>query len=287
MPDTPPAHPPLITVNGADIGYGGALVFRDLSLAIPKGQVTALCGPNGCGKSTALKAMRGMLPATAGQVLLDQAPIEGWGAKALAREIAILGQSPSAPEEMQVRDLVALGRYSHRAAFRPLSAEDTAAIDAAIRATNLANLAARPLGALSGGQLQRAWLAMVVAQEAPAIFLDEPTNHLDIAHALSVLDLVRQLSRRTGKTIVIVLHDLNMAARVSDRIVLFRGGQVVADGSVAEVLTAELIQSVFEIDCHVLNHPVDALPLVVPVRPLDHPVKADDAAAGSGVGDRS
>ncbi|MEM7721107.1 MAG: ABC transporter ATP-binding protein [Pseudomonadota bacterium] len=267
MPDS--ALPPLITVERAAIGYGEAIVFRDLSLAIPKGQVTALCGPNGCGKSTALKAMRGMLPISAGQILLDQAPIGGWGAKALAREIAILGQNPSAPEEMGVRDLVALGRYAHRAAFRPLSTEDTAAIEAAIRATDLVGLSERPLGALSGGQLQRAWLAMVVAQEAPAIFLDEPTNHLDIAHALSVLDLVQSLSRDSAKTIVIVLHDLNMAARVADQIVLFRDGEIAAEGAVADVLTEARISQVFDIECQVLARPGSDLPLVVPLGPTD------------------
>ncbi|MEL6642744.1 MAG: ABC transporter ATP-binding protein [Pseudomonadota bacterium] len=265
MPDSP--RPPLVTIEEAAIGYGSALVFRDLSMTIPKGSVTALCGPNGCGKSTALKAMRGMLPLTAGQILLDQAPIGGWGAKALAREIAILGQSPSAPEEMRVRDLVALGRYSHRAAFRPLSAQDTTAINAAIRATDLDALAERPLGALSGGQLQRSWLAMVVAQEAPAIFLDEPTNHLDISHALSVLDLVRHLSAQSAKTVVIVLHDLNMAARVADHIVLFREGEIAAQGSVADVLTAPNIAHVFDIACCVLTHPDRELPLVVPLEP--------------------
>lgn len=265
MPDS--FAPPLITVESVAIGYGGALVFRDLSLAIPKAQVTALCGPNGCGKSTALKAMRGMLPASAGQILLDEAPIGGWGAKALARKIAILGQSPSAPEEMRVRDLVALGRYSHRAACRPLTPPDLAAIDTAIRATDLADLAERPLGGLSGGQLQRAWLAMVVAQEAPAIFLDEPTNHLDIAHALSVLDLVRRLRRDSAKTIVIVLHDLNMAARVADRIVLFRNGEIAAEGAPIDVLTEARISQVFDITCQVLTRPDSDLPLVVPLEP--------------------
>ncbi|QBY02802.1 ABC transporter ATP-binding protein [Rhodophyticola sp. CCM32] len=259
---------PLITVAGAAIGYGDALVFRDLSLSIPKGRVTALCGPNGCGKSTVLKAMRGMLPLSRGQVLLDQAPLPGWDAKALAREIAILGQAPSAPEEMRVSDLVALGRYSHRRAFSPLSPADQAAIAGAIHATDLTDLADRPIGSLSGGQLQRAWLAMVVAQEAPAIFLDEPTNHLDIAHALSVLALVRRLTQEAGKTVVIVLHDLNMAASVADRIVLFRDGVIKAEGTVAEVLTESMIRAVFDIDCQVLDRPGTDLPLVVPLRDL-------------------
>ncbi|MEM7724717.1 MAG: ABC transporter ATP-binding protein, partial [Pseudomonadota bacterium] len=260
--------PPVITVNSASVGYGETLVFRDLSLTIPKGQVTALCGPNGCGKSTALKAMRGLLPTRAGQILLDQTPIGGWGAKALARQIAILGQSPSAPQEMRVRDLVALGRYSHHAAFRTLSQGDSAAIETALEATDMAALSERPLGALSGGQLQRAWLAMVVAQEAPVIFLDEPTNHLDIAHALNVLDLVRHLSQTGGKTVVIVLHDLNMAARVADRIVLFRDGRIAADGAVADVLTEARISAVFDIACQVLTRPGSALPLIVPLGPL-------------------
>lgn len=256
---------PVIHIKHGAIRYAETAVFEGLTMEIPKGEVTALCGPNGCGKSTALKAMRGVLPMSAGEVVLDAMPLGQWNAKALARAVAMLGQTPSAPEEMRVRDLIALGRYAHRKPFAGLGAEDYAAIDAAILDTNLRLLADTPLANLSGGQAQRAWLAMVLAQQSPIIFLDEPTNHLDIAHVLSTLSLVRQMARTHGKTVVIVLHDLNMAATVADRIVLFKSGRIIAEGPVREVLTAETIETVFDIRCAMLTRPESDLPLVVPL----------------------
>ncbi|ABD55042.1 ABC transporter ATP-binding protein [Jannaschia sp. CCS1] len=256
---------PLITIDAGTIGYRDVPVFQNLTLTIPKGEVTALCGPNGCGKSTALKAMRGLLPLTAGQILMDAMPLAHWDAKALARAVAMLGQTPSAPEEMRVRDLVALGRYAHRRPFAGLTGCDHAAIEAAIRATDMHALADTALANLSGGQAQRAWLAMVLAQQSPVIFLDEPTNHLDITHALSTLSLVRTMARDAGKTVVIVLHDLNMAATFADRIVLFKDGKIAADGPVRAVLTAETVEAVFDVRCAVLQRPESDLPLIVPL----------------------
>ena len=242
-------------------------MFESLSLEIPRGQVTALCGPNGCGKSTALKAMRRVLPLAGGEVQLKGRPLADWSARALARELAMLSQAPSAPEEMTVRDLVSLGRYAHRPALGGLAANDKAAVAGALRATDIADLAERPIGALSGGQLQRAWLAMVVAQEAPAIFLDEPTNHLDIAHALETLELVRGLCAGGGKTVVVVLHGLNLAARYADRLVFFRDGRIAAEGAVAEVFRAETIREVFGIECEV-DRRRDGAPFCIPLRPV-------------------
>ncbi|WP_208354599.1 MULTISPECIES: ABC transporter ATP-binding protein [Paracoccaceae] len=256
---------PLITIDAGIMGYRDMTVFNGLTLSIPKGEVTALCGPNGCGKSTVLKAMRGIQPLSAGEVILDAMPLGQWSAKGLARTVAMLGQTPTAPEEMRVRDLVALGRYAHRKPFAGLDIGDHTAIDTALRATTMVALAETPLANLSGGQAQRAWLAMVLAQQSPVIFLDEPTNHLDISHALSTLSLVRQMARNGGKTVVIVLHDLNMAATVADRIVLFKSGQVAAEGPVKEVLTSQNIETVFDIPCAVMTRPDSNLPLVVPL----------------------
>ncbi|GAB5446168.1 ABC transporter ATP-binding protein [Gymnodinialimonas sp.] len=260
---------PLITLDAATIGYRGAPVFNALTLTIPKGQVTAFCGPNGCGKSTALKAMRGVLPLTAGQVILDAMPLGQWNVKALARAVAMLGQTPSAPEEMRVRDLVALGRYAHRKPFAGLDVEDSAAIASALKMTHAQALADTPLANLSGGQMQRAWLAMVLAQQSPVIFLDEPTNHLDMSHALSTLTLVRDMAQGSGKTVVIVLHDLNMAAMVADRIVMFKAGEVVAEGPARQILTSTTIETVFDIKCAVMARPDSDLPLVVPLRAMN------------------
>ncbi|MEM9596589.1 MAG: ABC transporter ATP-binding protein [Acidobacteriota bacterium] len=261
MPD------PRLTVEDVAVSYRRHPVFEGLSLDIEAARVTAFCGPNGSGKSTALKAMRGLLPLTGGQILLDRRPLGGWGPKALARAVAMLGQTPSAPEDMTVHDLISLGRYPHRRPFAGLGAEDRDAVQRAARSTETADLLDRHLGTLSGGQMQRAWLAMILAQESSTVFLDEPTNHLDVAHALSTLALVRRMATEGGKTVVIVLHDLNMAAAIADRIVLFRGGSIAAQGSVREILREETIGDVFDIACTVLEHPDSGLPLVVPRMP--------------------
>lgn len=245
-------------------GYGGPPVLRALDLSVEAGRVTALCGPNGCGKSTALQALRGRLPLTEGEALIGARAVASMRPKALAREVAMLGQSPVPPEDVTLRDLVTLGRYAHRAAFAGLSAADHAAIDHALATTGTAHLAGRPLQALSGGQLQRAWIAMTVAQAAPMLLLDEPTNHLDMNHALSALTLVRSLSRGGGRAVAVVLHDLNLAARFADRIVLMREGRAVASGAPAEVLTPALLAEVFDTHCAVIEHP-EGGPLVVPL----------------------
>ncbi len=253
-----------IALRDATTGYDDRLVFAGLTLEIPAGQVTALCGPNGCGKSTALKAMRRLIPLRHGAVLLEERPVSERSAKALAREIAMLGQTPEAPGDLTVRDLAGLGRYAHANRFSGPGAADRAAVDAALHAVDLSDLADRPVGALSGGQLQRAWLAMAIAQEAPAILLDEPTNHLDIAHALETLELVRRLAHEMGRTVVVVLHDLNLAARFADRLVLFKNGGVVGEGPVSKVFRPDLISRVFDIDCEIVT--TSSGPTLVPFR---------------------
>ncbi|SFQ22981.1 ABC transporter ATP-binding protein [Tranquillimonas alkanivorans] len=258
MPDS------ALSLSSAAIGYDRKLVFEDLSLDIPPGQVTALCGPNGCGKSTALKAMRRVLPLSRGEASLLDRPLSEWPARELARELAMLSQTPEAPGEMSVEELVALGRYAHRPPLSGRRATDRAAVTAAMSAVDVSDLAARPIGALSGGQLQRVWLAMVIAQESPVVLLDEPTNHLDIAHALETLSLVRHLSRAMGKTVVVVLHDLNLAARFADRLVFFRAGQIVSQGAVGEVFREEIISEVFGIDCEVRAEGPEGRPFFLP-----------------------
>ena len=202
---------------------------------------------------------------TQGEVEIAGRDVSAWSARDLARAVAMLSQSPEAPPELTVGDLVTLGRYAHRRVFGGTSAQDLAAVERALAATELQDLALRPIGQLSGGQLQRAWLAMTIAQEAPVIFLDEPTNHLDIAHSLEVLDLVRRLNREEGRSIVVVLHDLNMAARYADHIVLFDAGRAVAQGTIREILTEERIAAVFGVSCAVIPHPVYDCPLIVPL----------------------
>ncbi|WP_367715302.1 ABC transporter ATP-binding protein [Nitratireductor sp. GISD-1A_MAKvit] len=254
-----------IELRSVALGYPGKRVFNELNLSIRTGRLTAFCGPNGCGKSTALRAMRALLPADAGSVLLRDRPIADLPARELAREIAMLTQSPTAPDELTVEQLVTLGRYAHRKAFTSDTGADRKAITNALRETNLTDMADRAIGTLSGGQLQRVWIAMVLAQASPVILLDEPTNHLDIAHALEVLALVRRLGAQEGKTVVVVLHDLNLAARFADDIVFFRGGEVAGSGPVEEIFRQELIEDVFGIECIVRQEEASQRPYCVPI----------------------
>ncbi|WP_159590501.1 ABC transporter ATP-binding protein [Chelativorans xinjiangense] len=265
MHDRSRSNEEALKLSAAAAGYDERLVFSDLDLSVARGRVTALCGPNGCGKSTVLKAMRAMLPLREGGVFLDGKPLSGWAPKALAREIAMLSQSPSAPDEMTVADLVNLGRYAHRRGLARKGTADREAVAAALAATDLPDLAHRPIGTLSGGQMQRVWIAMVIAQAAPVILLDEPTNHLDIAHALDTLSLVRRLSHEEGKTVVVVLHDLNLAARFADDIVFLKEGRVAAAGPVARIFHAQSIAEVFGIHCRVLLDEETGRPFCIPL----------------------
>ncbi|MGR3463115.1 MAG: ABC transporter ATP-binding protein [Roseovarius sp.] len=245
--------------------YDGIRALENIDLELPGGKVIAFCGPNGSGKSTALRVMRGLHPARSGAGEIAGKPISAWSPKALAREVAMLGQSPSAPEELTVRELVMLGRFAHRSRFAGASETDHAACATALAATEIDHLADCPTGSLSGGQLQRAWIAMTLAQDAPRIFLDEPTNHLDVAHALELLDLIRELNRSKRRSFVIVLHDLNLAMRYADHVVLFHQGRIVAQGETRSVLTKEQLDRVFGLDCRLISVNDLEMPIIVPL----------------------
>ncbi|WP_010139539.1 ABC transporter ATP-binding protein [Oceanicola sp. S124] len=259
------ADTPFATLHGATARYDGAVALDAVDLSLPEGRVVAFCGPNGSGKSTALRVLRALHAPDAGTVEVAGKPVSAWRPRDLAREIAMLSQSPSAPDDMSVRDLALLGRYAHRGRFAPVRATDRAAVARALEATNMTELAGRSLGQLSGGQVQRAWIAMVLAQDAPRIFLDEPTNHLDIAHALDILDLITSLNQEAGRGFVIVLHDLNHAMRYADHVVLFDRGRIACTGPTQEVLTEERIREVFDIDCRIVALPGIERPVVVPL----------------------
>lgn len=247
-------------------GYGRDPVIDGLDLDLPAGKVIALCGPNGSGKSTVLRALRRLLPLRKGNAALHDRPLRDWPEKELARSLAMLSQSPEAPAEMTVAELAMLGRYAHRKPLAGPSAADRRACADALMATGLADHANTPLGALSGGQKQRAWIAMVLAQESGTILLDEPTNHLDVSHAMEVLELVRRLNRESRHSIVVVLHDLNLAARYADHVVLFDAGRVIAEGPVAEVLTEALLSQVYGIDLRILHPEGLDYPIIVPLQ---------------------
>ncbi|MQA04540.1 MAG: ATP-binding cassette domain-containing protein [Streptosporangiales bacterium] len=262
-----PSHTaPALRTEGLRLAYRpDRIVIDDLDFTLPGGAVTAIVGANGSGKSTLLRALARLLAPTAGHVLLDGRDLHKMRTREVARSLGLLPQAPVTPEGITVRDLVRRGRLPHTSLFRQLSAEDETAIADALAATDLTELADEPVDTLSGGQRQRAWLALVVAQGTPLLLLDEPTTFLDLAHQLDVLELVRRLNRDEGRTVLMVLHDLNQACRFADHVVALREGAVVAAGRPDEVVTDELVEATFGVESRVVPDPVTGRPLVVPL----------------------
>lgn len=253
-------------LSAADVtlAYDGRVVVEGLSIDIPDGEITVIIGPNACGKSTLLRALSRLLRPRAGAVVLDGQTIHRMPTKHVAKLLGLLPQSPIAPDGILVGDLVARGRTPHQSLFQQWSVADEAAVRVALEATGTAELVERPVDELSGGQRQRVWIAMALAQETGLLLLDEPTTFLDITHQIEVLDLVADLNRRDGRTIVVVLHDLNLACRYAHHIVAMRDGRIVASGAPDEVITAENMRAVFGLEAVVIADPLSGTPLVVP-----------------------
>ncbi|WP_244932193.1 ABC transporter ATP-binding protein [Nocardioides sp. W7] len=258
------SSPASLRAEAVTVGYGEAPVVSDLTLEIPDGRVTTIIGPNGCGKSTLLRTLARLLKPTSGTVLLGDRPIGTLPTREIARRLALLPQTPIAPEGLLVRDLVGRGRHPHQRWFSQWSPEDEAVVEAALEMTDTADLRDRPLEQLSGGQRQRAWIAMTLAQDTELLLLDEPTTYLDLAHQVEVLDLVTRLNRERGRTVAMVLHDLNLAARYSDHMLVMKDGAIVGQGPPAELITVELLSLVFGLDADVLADPRTGLPIIVP-----------------------
>ncbi|NER83120.1 MAG: ABC transporter ATP-binding protein [Leptolyngbya sp. SIO1D8] len=259
------AFPVALTTRKLTLTYDSQPVIETLDLAIPVGKITVLVGPNGCGKSTLLKGLGRLLKPKGGVVYLDSTSIFKLPTKVVAKQLGLLPQGPTAPEGLTVRELVAQGRYPHQSWLQQWSEEDERQVEAALAITELRDLAARPIDSLSGGQRQRAWIAMTLAQNTQILLLDEPTTFLDLAHQIEVLDLLYDLNQREGRTIVMVLHELNQACRYADHLIAMKAGQVYAQGMPEKVMTETLVREVFGLDCRIVNDPVAGTPLCIPM----------------------
>ncbi|MPZ99544.1 MAG: ATP-binding cassette domain-containing protein [Dehalococcoidia bacterium] len=276
------------------LAYGDATVARDLSVRIPDGRVTSIIGPNGCGKSTLLRALVRLLRPRGGTVYLDGQAIHRLGTKEVARRLGLLSQQSPLPEAITVEDLVRRGRFPHQSFLQPPSDRDHEAVERALALAGVEDLRDRPVDELSGGQRQRAWIAMTLAQETPILLLDEPTTFLDVAHQQEVFDLVRRLNREEGRTVVLVLHEVNDAARVSDHIVAMRDGAIVAEGVPEDVVNPEQLLTIFGVPCDVMCDPATAARTCIPRGCLLQPHITSARAGGvlrtsdlsSGYGDR-
>jgi iron complex transport system ATP-binding protein len=261
-----------LQAQGLQAGYDERTVIDGLTVEIPGGKLTVIIGPNACGKSTLLKALARLLKPRGGTVLLDGRSIHELPPREVAQRLGVLPQSPLVPEGITVADLVARGRQPYQRWWQQWSVQDKAAVAEAMEMADVENLAERRVDELSGGQRQRVWIAMALAQQTEALLLDEPTTFLDLAHQVDVLNLLRRLQNggsagdgvNRGRTVVAVLHDLNQAARYADHVIAMRDGAIAAQGAPSDVVTVELVNDVFGLECVIVPCPVTGAPLVVP-----------------------
>ena len=246
-------------------GYDQKTILKDISVSIPSNKISIIIGANGCGKSTLLKTMARLIKPTAGQVTLDGKPITKIPPKQLARVLGLLPQSPVVPEGITVADLVGRGRFPHHTFLKGWSQKDYEAVAEAMEIMNITEFADRNIDELSGGQRQRVWIAMALAQQTDILFLDEPTTYLDITYQVEILDMLTDLNKKYGTTIVMVLHDINLSARYADHIFALHEGRLVAEGTPSEVITSTLIKDIFGLDSMVMEDPVSESPSVVPI----------------------
>jgi iron complex transport system ATP-binding protein len=253
-----------IETRGLTLGYDNTTIVKNLDLTIQKGKITALVGANGCGKSTLLRGLARLLKPSKGTVYLNAKDVFKLSTKDVAQKLGILTQGPVPPEGLTVKDLVVCGRFPYQNWLQQWTKEDERLVDA-LEITRMKELAERELDTLSGGQRQRAWIAMSLAQDTDILLLDEPTTFLDLAHQIEVLDLLWELNQNQGRTLVMVLHDLNQACRYADYLVAVKEGQVFATGEPELVMTEEMVKEVFGLECRVFPDPVSGTPMCVPI----------------------
>ena len=259
------AVPRVLEARELAVGYGGSAIVKDASVALPPGAISVIVGANACGKSTLLKTFARILKPTSGAALLDGLSVHSLPTRTLATRLGLLPQQPSAPEGITVADLVGRGRHPHQRLLRTWSRSDQAIVAEAMAATGITELADRSVDELSGGQRQRVWIAMALAQRTDVLLLDEPTTFLDVTHQLEILDLLTDLNRTRGTTIAMVLHDINLAARYADHLIAMKAGQIAAAGGPAQIITPELIRTVFNLESRIITDPVSGTPLVLPI----------------------
>jgi iron complex transport system ATP-binding protein len=261
----------------------GAAVVRDLVLTVAQGEIVTLVGPNGSGKSTTLRALARLMRPQDGAVYLDGRTLHSLSTRKIAQELAVLPQSPSAPEDLTVRDLVARGRFARQAWWRASTRRDHDVVDWALHVTGLEPFEERRLTTLSGGERQRAWIALALAQEPRIILLDEPTTFLDISHQLDVMVLLQTLTLETKLSIVMVLHDLNQAARFSHRLIVMHSGEIYAAGQPCDVMTADMLREVFQVEGIIGSDPHTGTPVFTPLQSVRH-LHGNGNGNGNGTG---
>lgn len=252
-----------ISANNISFSYGNNLIFEDLSLEIKHGEIVTLIGPNGCGKSTLLKNMARILKPAAGTVYIDKLTLDAFKKNELAQCLSVLPQGNTAPSGVTVEDLISYGRFPYQRFLQGMNAKDYEVVEKSLELTDLLALRQRSVASLSGGERQRAWLALNLAQEPQIMLLDEPTTYLDVCHQFELIDLIKRMNEQLGVTIVMVLHDLNLAARCSDRIVAIKDKKIFKQGTVSEMINEEVLREVFYIKAHVINH--DGTPYFIPL----------------------
>lgn len=255
---------PILSAETISAGYDGRKILSDVSLTLPEKKISVILGANGCGKSTLLKTFARLLKPESGMITLDGKSISSLSSREVAKTLGLLPQSPVVPEGIKVTDLVARGRFPYRRAFGGMRPEDFAAVEEALELMGITELADRSVDELSGGQRQRVWIALALAQQTDILLLDEPTTYLDIAYQVEILDLLMELNKKRGTTILMVLHDINLSARYADHIFAMSKGKLVAQGSPSEVISRELMKQIYGLDCQIIEDPVSGTPLIVP-----------------------
>ncbi|MDY4921301.1 MAG: ABC transporter ATP-binding protein [Phascolarctobacterium sp.] len=243
----------ILEAQHIDVGINQKTIVHDLTLAIPEGKITAIIGPNGCGKSTTLKAISRIWPVQKGKVTFNGKEIHSFSQREFAQCLAILTQSPQAPTDLTVQDLVEMGRFPHRGFLGRGGKDDAQHVEWALEQTNLTQFRGRLLHTLSGGERQRAWIAMALAQRPQVLLLDEPTTYLDICHQLEVMQLLVKLNRELGLTVVMVIHELNHAIQYADYVAVMKAGRLVTSGAPREIVTAQLLADVFRVQADEFN----------------------------------